>query len=68
MTTKGEREHSVAHIETLDDSTNTSDQDDHFSSKDANEEIVRHLQTTGEDVGLTCAYSEQPRVFPTNHV
>jgi hypothetical protein len=56
MTAKGENEPSAAYIEALDDSTNTSDQDDRFSSNDANEQIVRHLQTTGEDVGLTCAY------------
>jgi hypothetical protein len=56
MAAKGENESSAAYIEALDDSTNTSDQDDRFSSNDANEQIVRHLQTTGEDVGLTCAY------------
>ncbi|OAG13327.1 MFS general substrate transporter [Alternaria alternata] len=53
MAAKGENESSAAYIEALDDSTNTSDQDDRFSSNDANEQIVRHLQTTGEDVGLT---------------
>ena len=56
MAAKEEHEHSVAHIEALENSTNTSDRDDHVSSNDANEQIVRHLQTTGEDVGLTCAY------------
>ncbi|KAI4676045.1 uncharacterized protein J4E84_009661 [Alternaria hordeiaustralica] len=53
MAAKGDREPSVAHIEALEHSTNTSDHDNYFSINDANEEIVRHLQTTGEDVGMT---------------
>ena len=28
------------------------------SEQDANEEIVRHLQITGEDVGFTCEYTK----------
>jgi hypothetical protein len=55
MAAKGDREPSVAHIEALNHSTNTSDHDNYVHSSDANEEIVRHLQTTGEDVGMTCA-------------
>jgi len=55
MAAKGDREPSVAHIEALEHSTNTSDHDNYVYSNDANEEIVRHLQTTGEDVGMTCA-------------
>ncbi|KAF7455462.1 AraJ Arabinose efflux permease [Pyrenophora tritici-repentis] len=42
---------SVRHVENLDNAT-TSDQDARFHD-DANEEIVRHLQDTGEDVGMT---------------
>jgi hypothetical protein len=55
MIAKKDRESSVAHIEALEHSTNTSDHDNYVSSNDANEDIVRHLQTTGEDVGMTCA-------------
>jgi hypothetical protein len=43
------------YIEAL-DSSNPSDQGyqpRHSSEDSANEEIVRHLQTTGEDVGMT---------------
>jgi hypothetical protein len=43
------------HVEAI-DSSNTSDQGDRrrYSSEDsANEEIVRHLQTTGEEIGMT---------------
>jgi hypothetical protein len=42
------------HVEAV-DSSNTSDDGDRrrFSSENsANEEIVRHLQTTGEEVGM----------------
>ncbi|KAH4922817.1 hypothetical protein HBI55_021690 [Parastagonospora nodorum] len=45
----------ASHIEAIDNS-NTSDHGDQrgYSGEDsANEEIVRHLQTTGEDVGMT---------------
>ncbi|KAH6522307.1 hypothetical protein HBI81_147620 [Parastagonospora nodorum] len=45
----------ASHIEAI-DSSNTSDHGDQrgYSGEDsANEEIVRHLQTTGEDVGMT---------------
>jgi hypothetical protein len=45
----------ASHIEAI-DSSNTSNQGDQqrYSGEDsANEEIVRHLQTTGEDVGMT---------------
>lgn len=45
----------ASHIEAV-DSSNTSDQGERrrYSGEDsANEEIIRHLQTTGEDVGMT---------------
>lgn len=44
---------SAAHIENV-PSSNTSGENIHYSENDVNEEIVRHLQTTGEDVGMTC--------------
>jgi MFS family permease len=45
----------VMHVEALDSShTSTEDDQRQFSSEDsANEQIVRHLQTTGEEIGLT---------------
>jgi hypothetical protein len=65
MTAKREYEPSAAHIEALEHSTNASDQKYNVSSNDANEEIVRHLQTTGEDVGLTCVCSRKATAFST---
>lgn len=55
MAAQHEDKPSAAHIETV-ASGNTSDENIHYSESDANEEIVRHLQTTGEEVGMTCRY------------
>ncbi|KNG45058.1 mfs general substrate transporter [Stemphylium lycopersici] len=46
---------STTHIETFNnhESTNDTKRDANSEQSDANEDIVRHLQTTGEDVGLT---------------
>ena len=57
MATHQHEKPSVAHIESLDASANTLNQDAQ-SHDDANEEIVRHLQNTGEDVGMTCKYTK----------
>lgn len=53
MATHHKDKPSVARIEAI-ESANTSDQDVHLRGHDANEDIVRHLQTTGEEVGMTC--------------
>lgn len=56
MTTHHDDKAGALHVEDV-DSSNTSNNGDlhhgHGKEIDANEEIVRHLQTTGEDVGMT---------------
>lgn len=50
---------SVTQVEAI-ESVNTPNQDNQLRRNDANEDIVRHLQTTGEEVGMTCTTHMYP--------
>jgi hypothetical protein len=57
---------STLRIETINNtnSPNPTNNDTSLEREDANEEIIRHLQTTGEDIGLTCKYTWETNQKP----